>query len=63
MNQVATVDGSQSRVGRPDRSRRVAMSVALGSLALFFGLANRQQQQVIEYLRTENYILREKLGE
>jgi len=39
------------------------MSVALGSLALFFGLANRQQQQVIEYLRTENYILREKLGE
>ena len=26
------------------------------------GWMNRQQQQVIEYLRTENQILREKLG-
>ena len=26
------------------------------------GWMNRQQQQVIEYLRTENLILREKLG-
>ena len=26
------------------------------------GWVNRQQQQVIEYLRTENQILREKIG-
>ena len=29
---------------------------------VFAGWANRQQQEVIEYLRTENRILREKLG-
>ena len=27
------------------------------------GWMNRQQQQVIEYLRTENQILRKKLGQ
>ena len=29
---------------------------------VFAGWANRQQQEVIEYLRTENQVLREKLG-
>ena len=63
MNRRNPFNDAQPLIRRPSVSRRVAMSVALGSLALFFGLANRQQQQVIEYLRTENYILREKLGE
>lgn len=31
-------------------------------LLIFAGWINRQQQEVIEYLRTENQILREKLG-
>ena len=31
-------------------------------LAGFAGWVNRQQQQVIEYLRTENQVLKEKLG-
>src|ERR1700730_8161854 len=31
-------------------------------LAGFAGWINRQQQEVIEYLRTENQILKEKLG-
>src|ERR1700724_3655083 len=31
-------------------------------LLILAGWINRQQQQVIEYLRTENQILREKLG-
>ena len=29
---------------------------------VFAGWVNRQQQQVIDYLRTENQILKEKLG-
>ncbi len=29
---------------------------------VFTGWANRQQQEVIEYLRTENQVLKEKLG-
>ena len=31
-------------------------------LMILAGLVNRQQQQVIEYLRTENAVLKEKLG-
>ena len=31
-------------------------------LAILAGWINRQQQEVIEYLRTENQILKEKLG-
>jgi putative transposase len=31
-------------------------------LAILAGWSNRQQQEVIEYLRTENQILKEKLG-
>jgi hypothetical protein len=31
-------------------------------VVILAGWVNRQQQQVIEYLRTENQILREKLG-
>jgi putative transposase len=31
-------------------------------LAILAGWRNRQQQEVIEYLRTENQILKEKLG-
>src|SRR3981081_1791524 len=31
-------------------------------LAVLAGWSNRQQQEVIEYLRTENQILKEKLG-
>jgi putative transposase len=31
-------------------------------LAILAGWSNRQQQEVIEYLRTENQVLREKLG-
>ena len=42
------------------------MNVVLQPWQLLFlivaGWANRQQQQVIEYLRTENQVLREKLG-
>jgi hypothetical protein len=42
------------------------MNVVLQPWQLFFlivaGWINRQQQQVIEYLRTENQVLREKLG-
>ena len=29
---------------------------------VFAGWANREQQEVIEYLRTENQVLKEKLG-
>ena len=29
---------------------------------VFAGWVNREQQEVIEYLRTENQVLREKLG-
>jgi len=32
-------------------------------LIILAGWINRQQQQVIEYLRTENAVLKEKLGE
>src|SRR6516165_7653434 len=42
------------------------MNVVLQPWQLLFlivaGWVNRQQQQVIEYLRTENQVLREKLG-
>jgi putative transposase len=31
-------------------------------LAILAGWSNRQQQEVIEYHRTENQILKEKLG-
>ena len=31
-------------------------------LVILFGWMNRQQQEVIEYLRTENQVLKEKLG-
>ena len=31
-------------------------------LLIFAGWINRQQQETIEYLKTENYVLREKLG-
>ncbi len=31
-------------------------------LAILAGWSNRQQQQIIEYLRTENQVLKEKLG-
>jgi putative transposase len=31
-------------------------------LAILAGWSNRQQQEIIEYLRTENQILKEKLG-
>jgi putative transposase len=31
-------------------------------LAILAGWINRQQQAIIEYLRTENQILKEKLG-
>ncbi|MGI9441887.1 MAG: hypothetical protein ACR2N1_05440 [Rubripirellula sp.] len=31
-------------------------------LVIFAGWINREQQQVIEYLRTENQVLKEKLG-
>jgi len=31
-------------------------------LLILAGWVNRQQQQVIDYLRTENHILKEKLG-
>jgi hypothetical protein len=31
-------------------------------LAILAGWLNRQQQEVIEYLRTENRVLKEKLG-
>ncbi len=31
-------------------------------LVILAGCINRQQQQVIDYLRTENQVLREKLG-
>ncbi|MFH1748143.1 MAG: hypothetical protein ABIG44_13990 [Planctomycetota bacterium] len=31
-------------------------------LVILAGWVNRQQQQVIEYLRTENRVLKEKLG-
>jgi hypothetical protein len=31
-------------------------------LAILAGWSNRQQQEVIEYLRTENQVLKEKLG-
>ena len=31
-------------------------------LAILAGWVNRQQQEVIEYLRTENQVLKEKLG-
>src|SRR5476651_2609027 len=31
-------------------------------IAILAGWSNRQQQEVIEYLRTENQILKEKLG-
>jgi putative transposase len=31
-------------------------------LAILAGWINRHQQEVIEYLRTENQILKEKLG-
>lgn len=32
-------------------------------LIILAGWINRQQQEVIEYLRTENVVLKEKLGE
>ena len=32
------------------------------ALVILAGWANRQQQEVIEYLRTENQVLKEKLG-
>src|ERR1700732_2431364 len=45
---------------------RAPMNIVLRPwLVLFAGFAgwvNRRQQQVIEYLRTENQVLREKLG-
>src|SRR5260370_38232030 len=45
---------------------RAAMNFILRPWQLYFvilaGWVNRQQQQVIEYLRTENQILREKIG-
>ena len=31
-------------------------------VTIMAGLVNREQQQTIEYLRTENQVLREKLG-
>jgi putative transposase len=31
-------------------------------IAILAGWSNRQQQEIIEYLRTENQILKEKLG-
>ena len=31
-------------------------------VAIIAGAVNREQQQTIEYLRTENQVLREKLG-
>jgi putative transposase len=31
-------------------------------LAILAGWSNRKQQEVIEYLRTENQILKDKLG-
>ena len=31
-------------------------------LVVLAGWANRQQQEVLEYLRTENQVLKEKLG-
>src|SRR5713101_3425588 len=43
------------------------MNFILQPWQLFFlilaGWVNRQQQQVIDYLRTENQVLREKLGQ
>jgi putative transposase len=31
-------------------------------LTILAGIVNREQQQVIDYLRTENQVLREKIG-
>lgn len=42
------------------------MSIILQPWELFLGIlagwANREQQQVIDYLRTENQVLKERLG-